>query len=83
MTLHREWFCEYEKHNRGDFFLGDDSVTRITRHGRVIFLLNDGRIIILLRVFHIPKMVRNLISIIMTSDEGVHIVFEKETWKMV
>jgi hypothetical protein len=29
MTPHREWFCEYEKYNGGDVFLGDDSTTRI------------------------------------------------------
>jgi hypothetical protein len=30
MTPHKEWFCEYEKYNGGDVFLGDDSKTRIT-----------------------------------------------------
>ena len=24
MTPHREWLCEYEKHNGGDVYLGDD-----------------------------------------------------------
>jgi hypothetical protein len=26
MTPHREWFCENEKYNGGDIFLGDDSM---------------------------------------------------------
>ena len=29
MTLHREWFCEYERYDGGNVFLGDDSTTRI------------------------------------------------------
>jgi hypothetical protein len=28
MTPHREWFCEYEKYDGGDVFLGDDSIVR-------------------------------------------------------
>jgi hypothetical protein len=29
MTPHREWFCEYERYDGGNVFLGDDSTTRI------------------------------------------------------
>jgi hypothetical protein len=29
MTPHREWFCEYERYEGGDVFLGDDSTTKI------------------------------------------------------
>jgi hypothetical protein len=29
MTPHREWFCEHERYDRGNVFLGDDSTTRI------------------------------------------------------
>ena len=29
MTSHRDWFCEYEKYNGGDVFLGDDSIAKI------------------------------------------------------
>ena len=28
MTLHREWFCEYERHDGGNVFLGDDSTRK-------------------------------------------------------
>jgi hypothetical protein len=27
MTPHREWFCEYERYDGGNVFLGDDSTT--------------------------------------------------------
>jgi hypothetical protein len=26
---YREWFCEYERYDGGDVFLGDDSTTKI------------------------------------------------------
>ena len=47
MTPQREWFCEYEKYNGGDMYLGDDSPTNIIGRGRVKLKLKDGRIIIL------------------------------------
>jgi hypothetical protein len=27
MTPHMEWFCEYERYDGGNVFLGDDSTT--------------------------------------------------------
>jgi hypothetical protein len=54
MTPHGEWFFRYEKFNVGDSFLGDDLTARITGHGRVKLLLNDGRIRKLPWDFHIP-----------------------------
>jgi hypothetical protein len=29
MTPHRKWFCEYERYDGGNVFLGDDSTTKI------------------------------------------------------
>ena len=34
MTPHREWFCEYERYDGGNFFLGDGSTTRIIDRGK-------------------------------------------------
>eukprot|EP00253_Pinus_taeda_P013395 PITA_13395 len=34
-TPHREWFCEYEKYNGGDVFLGDNQKARIIGCGKV------------------------------------------------
>eukprot|EP00253_Pinus_taeda_P005186 PITA_05186 len=53
-TLHRGWFCEYEKYDGGDVFLGDDRKARIIGRRKVKFKL-----------------------------QGVKIVFEKDTCKMV
>jgi hypothetical protein len=68
MTLHREWFCEYEKYDGGDVFLGDDSTTKIMGHGRVKLLLKYGRIRTLPGVLYIPKLARILISISKLDD---------------
>jgi hypothetical protein len=83
MTPHREWFSEYEKYNSGDVFLGDDSTTKILGHGRVKFLLKDGRIRTLPGVLHIPKLARSLIYVSKMDDAGVDTVFGKNTCKMV
>ena len=83
MTPHREWFCEYEKYDGGNVFLGNDSTTRIIGKGRVKLRLIDGRIRTLPGVLHIPGMARNLISVSKMEDAGVKTVFEQGTCRMV
>jgi hypothetical protein len=34
-TPHKEWFCEYERYDGGNVFLGDDSTTKIIGRGKV------------------------------------------------
>jgi hypothetical protein len=70
-------------YNVGDIFLGDDLRARITGCRKVKLLLKDGRITALSRVFHIPELARNLISISKMNDIGLHVMFERETYKMV
>ena len=82
-TPHREWFCEYEKYDGNDVFLGDDRKVRIVRHGKFKLKLQGGRIRTLLGVLHIPALARNLISVSKIDDAGVNIVFEKDACKMV
>jgi hypothetical protein len=79
MTPHREWFCEYEKYDGGNVFLGNDSTTKII--GRVVLI--DARIRTLPGVLHILGMARNLISISKMEDAGVKTIFEKGTYRMV
>jgi hypothetical protein len=83
MTPHREWFCEYERYDGGDVFLGDDSTTKIVGRGRVRLILQDGRKRTLPGVLHIPGLERNLISVSKMSDVGVHTLFQKDSCKMV
>eukprot|EP00253_Pinus_taeda_P036371 PITA_36371 len=82
-TPHREWFCEYDKYDGGDVFLGDDRKARIVGHGKVKLKLQGGRVRTLLGVLHIPALARNLISISKLDDADVKTVFEKYTCKMV
>ena len=82
-TPHREWFCEYEKYDGGDVFLGDDRKARIIVRGKVKLKLQGGRVRTLPGVLHIPALARNLISVSKLDDAGVKTVFEKDTCKMV
>jgi hypothetical protein len=83
MTPHREWFCEYERYDGGNVFLGDDSTTRITSRGKFKLRLIDGRIRTLPGVLHIPRLAINLIYVRKMDDAGVKTIFEKETYRMV
>ena len=80
---HREWFCEYEKYDGGDVFLGDDRKARIVGRGKVKLELQGGRVRTLPGVLHIPALARNMISVSKLDDVGVKTMFEKYTCKMV
>eukprot|EP00253_Pinus_taeda_P016278 PITA_16278 len=82
-TPHREWFCEYEKYDGGDVFLGDDRKARIIGRRKVKLKLQGGRVRTLLGVLHIPTLAKNLISVSKLYDAGVKTLFEKDTCKMV
>eukprot|EP00253_Pinus_taeda_P028049 PITA_28049 len=82
-TPHRDWFCEYEKYDGGDVFLGDDKKARIVGRGKVKLKLQGGRVKTLLGVLHIPTLARNVIYVSKLDDAGVKTVFEKDTCKMV
>jgi hypothetical protein len=82
MNPHRKWFCEYERYDGGNVFLGDDSTTKIIGRGKVKLRLIDGRIITLLGVLHILGLARNLIYVSKMNDVGVKTIFEKETCRM-
>jgi hypothetical protein len=83
MTLHREWFCKYEKYDGGNVFLGNDSTTRIIGRGRVKLRLIYGRIRTFPGVLHIPGIARNLIFVSKMEDVGVKTIFERGTCRMV
>eukprot|EP01018_Ginkgo_biloba_P017254 Gb_27787 [translate_table: standard] len=83
MTLHREWFCEYESYDGGDVFLGDDSSYKIIGRGRVKVRFRDGGVKTLPGVLHIPGLARNLLSVSKMSDAGIQVIFNKESCKMV
>ena len=55
-TPHREWFCEYEKYDGGDVFLGDDRKAKIICHRKVKLNFQVGRIRTLPSVLRIPAL---------------------------
>jgi hypothetical protein len=83
MTPHRVWFCEYERYDGGNFFLGYDSTTKIIGRGKVKLRLIDGRFRTLSGVLYILGLARNLIYVRKMDDGGVKTIFEKETYRMV
>eukprot|EP00253_Pinus_taeda_P024909 PITA_24909 len=82
-TPHGEWFCEYDKYDGGDVFLGDDRKARIVGHKKVKLKLQGGMVRTLPGVLHIPALARNLISVSMLDDTRVKTVFEKDTCNIV
>jgi hypothetical protein len=80
---HKEWFCEYERYDGGDVFLGDDSINKLTRRGNIKLKIMDGRIRKLPSVLHIPRLAINLIYVRKMDDVRVKIMFEKETYRML
>eukprot|EP00253_Pinus_taeda_P024444 PITA_24444 len=80
---HREWFCEYDKYDGGDVFLGDDRKARIIGRGKVKLKLQYGRVRTLPGVLHIPALARNLIYVSKLDVAGVKTVFKKDTCKIV
>eukprot|EP00253_Pinus_taeda_P005422 PITA_05422 len=78
-TPHREWFCEYEKYDGGDVFLGYDRKARIVGLGKVKLKLQGGKVRTLLGVLHIPTLAKNLIFVSKLDDAGVQKVFKKDT----
>jgi hypothetical protein len=83
MTPHMEWFCEYESYDRGNVFLGYDSMNKIIGLGKFKFWLIDGRIRMLPGVINILGLARNLISVRKMNDAGVKTIFEKETYRTI
>jgi len=82
-TPHREWFCEYEKYDGDDVFLGDERKARIVGHGEVKLKLQGGRIRTFPGVLHIPTLAINLIFVSKLDDADVKIMFEKDACKTV
>ena len=82
-TPNREWFCEYDKYDGGDVFLGDDRKARIVGHGKFKLKLLGGRIRTLLGVLHILSLAKNWISVSKLDDASVKTMFGKYTCKMV
>jgi hypothetical protein len=64
-------------------FLEDDLTIKIIGHGRVQWLLKDGRVKTLHDILHILSLAKNLISMSKMSDSCLHTIIENHTCKMV
>eukprot|EP00253_Pinus_taeda_P025779 PITA_25779 len=82
-TPHREWFCEYEKYDGGDVFLGEYRKARIIGRGKVKSKLQGGKVRKLPGALHIPALAKKFISVSKLDDAGVKTMFKKDTCKMV
>ena len=67
----REWFCEYEKYDSSDVFLGDDRKARIIGRRKFKLKLQGGRIRTLPGILHIPALARNLIYVSKMDDAEI------------
>lgn len=83
MTLHREWFCEYDKYDGGDVLLSDDRKTIIIRRGKFKLKLTGGSIKTLLSILHTPRSTKNIIFVSKMDGVRVKTMFEKDIGKMV
>jgi len=83
MTPHREWFCEYERYDGGDVFLGYELIAKIVGQGNIKLKLMYDLIRTLPSVLYIPILARNFICVSNMDDASVKIVFEKEIYRMV
>jgi hypothetical protein len=63
MNPHSEWFCEYERYDGGDFFQGDESISKIIGQGKFNFRIMDRRIRTLPNVLHIPRLEKHFIYV--------------------
>jgi hypothetical protein len=75
MTPQEDWFCEYERYDGSNVFLGDDLTTRIIGWEKFKLRLIDGRIITLPSVMHILGLSRYLIFVRKVDDAGVKTIF--------
>ena len=82
MTPHREWFYEYERYNV-DISPSHDRPSKVIGHGRVKFILNDGRIKALPGVLHISDLAKNLVTVSKIGDVGFQNVLKKDRHKTV
>lgn len=81
-TSHREYFSEYIQGNYGQVFLSDDHPCSIVAIGKIRMKLQNGNILVLNGVRHVPDLKRNLVSSSMLDKEGFVTSFGENSWKV-
>lgn len=70
MCPYKEWFTDYQVVKAASVFMGNDNVCTIHGIGSVSLTLDNGNVILLTNVRHIPELKRNLISVGVLDDMG-------------
>ncbi|KAL8149346.1 hypothetical protein AgCh_006384 [Apium graveolens] len=78
MTGRREKFEKLDKTVKGEVKFGDGSLVKIEGKGTIRIMCKNGEMRLLHRVYYIPTLRSNIISLGQISEEGNHVVMNGE-----
>ena len=81
-TPHQEIIQNYTGGDFGKVYLVDGSALDVVGLGDIRILLSNGSVWLLEKVWHIPNLRRNLISVGQLDDKGHAILFVGGTWNV-
>lgn len=81
-TAHREIMEHYVTGDFGKVYLADGEALDIVGMGNVRIKLPNGSVWLIQKVRHVPKLMRNLISVGQLDAEGHTVTFGGDTWKI-
>uniref|UniRef100_A0A803Q6S7 CCHC-type domain-containing protein n=1 Tax=Cannabis sativa TaxID=3483 RepID=A0A803Q6S7_CANSA len=76
-------FSNYQSRNSGTVKLGDNHSCSIQGIGTIKLQLDNGKVVELKQVRHVPDLKRNLISVAMLDHEGFKVKIEKGLLKVI
>ena len=72
ICFNNELFLNYEEViNEENVYLGDSSIARVARKGKVLLKFTSGKSLALHSVLHVPNMCRNLVSGFLLNKAGL------------
>ena len=81
-TAHREIMENYAAGNYGKVYLADGEPLDIVGIRDVTLKMSDGHVWRISKVRHVPKLMRNLISVGQLDGEGHNVTFGDGAWKV-
>ncbi|GAA0166475.1 hypothetical protein LIER_21621 [Lithospermum erythrorhizon] len=82
VTPHKHMFKTYTEGCYGEAMMGNNHVSKIVAMGEICLKSNNGSLIVLKDVRHIPDFRMSLISTGKLDDEGYSNLFEQGRWKL-
>ena len=76
MTPFKDYFTEYHEFDGGRVMIGNNAMCRVIGIGTVKLRLQDGTLLMIKQVRHVPDLKRNLISLGMFDQIGYSIRLE-------